>query len=171
MRNLLLGTSLIFASVTCFADLKYRMHTTGMPGPNQDKVVYVHGERVRTEDPQSGRVTIRQCDLQRTVELDANARSYRVIPILVKSADPPPQMFAATPAQSCKATPRREVEETGEVQQMFGMQAQRIRFFIYEDPVPDSCPEGRLRRSFLGQEREGWYVEVPPIPECPARIE
>ena len=139
--------------------------------PNQDKIVYVHGERVRTEDPQTGRVTIRQCDLHRTLELDAGGRTYRVLPIMAKPADPLPQTLAANQVQSCKATPRREVEETGEVQQMFGMEAQRIRFFIYEDPVPDSCPDGRLHRSFLGQERDGWYVEVPPVPECPARTE
>jgi len=54
---------------------------------------------------------------------------------------------------------------------MFGTTAEHIRFWIYLDPVPGSCPSDRQRPSFLSQERDGWYIEVPNFPECPARTE
>lgn len=130
--------------------------------------MYVHGQRVRTENSANARVTIRECDLERMLVLNTDRHTYRANPIPVKPSAAPPGMFAATEKPVCRATPRRQVEETGEVQQLFGMEAQHIRFWIYGDTVPGSCPDGAMHPSFLEQQRDGWYIAVPPVPECPA---
>lgn len=162
MRNLLLVGLLLIGSNVCFGDLKFRMQTTGDRG--RDRVVYVRGERIRTEDSETGRVSIRECDLHRTIQLDPGLKTYRVFPILPRPATSPATTVSASGTE-CKRTTRRELEETGEVKQMFGMQAQHLRVFVYQEP--GSCSDRPLREALL-QERDGWYIEIPPVPECPA---
>ena len=73
-----LVVALLLLSSICFADLKYRMHTAGRPVPTPDRIVYVRGDRIRTEFADSTRVNIRQCDLNRIVHLDPQAKTYRI---------------------------------------------------------------------------------------------
>lgn len=152
-----------------FSDVKFRIRTTGRDGTARERVVYIHGQRIRTEMP-NGRINIRQCDLHQFVRLNDKTKTFRVLPILEPPADLPPDPSQAEPAQ-CRVTPRRVVEDTGESQPMFGITAEHIRFWIYLDPVPGSCPSNQQRPSFLNQVRDGWYIEVPDFPECPARTE
>ncbi len=163
-----LAVASFLLSSFCFADLKYRMHTTGRPIPNSDTVVYVRGDRIRVEFPEAGRVNIRQCDLNRIVHLDPQAKTYRVQPIELRpdagEDDPAPN---AGPS-SCRMRTRREIEETGEFQKLLGFDAQHVRIFIYKDPIPESCPENQPLASVLVQQRDGWYIQVPWLPECPA---
>ena len=63
---------------------------------------------------------------------------------------------------------RKQIEETGEFQKLFGFDAEHIRVFFYMEPVPESCPQNQGLASTLVQEGDGWYVQVPPLPECPA---
>lgn len=166
MTARLLVASLLLPSF-CFADLKYRMHTTGRPVPNSDTVVYVHGDRIRVEFPDTGRVNIRQCDLNRVVHLDPQAKNYRVQQIEPRSEVNEDDSAASTGPSSCRMRTRREIEETGEFQKLFGFDAQHIRIFIYKDPVPETCPENQPLASILVQQRDGWYIQVPSLPECP----
>src|SRR5579871_1298271 len=80
--GIFMATRLVLASFLlssfCFADLRYRMHTTGRPTPTPDRIVYVRGDRIRTEFPDTGRVNIRQCDLSRIVHIDPQTKIYRV---------------------------------------------------------------------------------------------
>jgi len=170
--GILMAIRLVVASFLlsslCFGDLKYRMHTTGRPVPNSDTVVYVHGDRIRIEFPDTGRVNIRECDLNRIVHLDPQAKTYRIQQIEPRSElnedDSAPNMGPS----SCRMRTRREIEETGEFQKLLGFDAQHVRIFIYMDPVPESCPENRPLASILVQQRDGWYIQVPWLPECPA---
>lgn len=64
---------------------------------------------------------------------------------------------------------RREIEETGEFEKLLGFNVQHIRVFLYMEPVPESCPQTVRLTSTLTQERDGWYIQVPSLPECHAR--
>lgn len=167
MATRLVVASLLFSSF-CFADLKYRMHTTGRPAPNSDTVVYVHGDRIRIEFSETGRVNIRQCDLNRVVHLDPQAKTYRVQQIEPRSDSSDDDSAPNRGPSSCRMRTRWEIEETGEFQKLLGFDAQHIRIFIHKDPIPESCPENQPLASILVQERDGWYIQVPSLPECPA---
>lgn len=161
---------LLAASSICFADLKFRMRTTEEHGPSRDKIVYVQAQRIRTELPDAGRVTIRQCDLDRVLRLDPSSKTYSVLPIREKSDTPRPQTVSASGQPICRVRMRRQVEELSDVEQLFGLPAQHLRMWIYVDPVPDSCPGNARITSHLSAQREGWYLQVP-FPECPERSE
>lgn len=136
--------------------------------PNSHTVVYVHGDRIRVEFPDTGRVNIRQCDLNRIVHLDSQAKTYRVQPIEPRP-DAAEDDSAPNPgSSSCRMRTRREIEETGEFQKLLGFDAQHVRIFIYKDPIPESCPENQPLASILVQQRDGWYIQVPWLAECPA---
>ena len=166
VTRLILGC-LLFSSFG-FPDLRYRMHTTGRPAPPQDRIVYVRGDRIRTEFPDTGRVNIRQCDLNRIVHIDPQTKTYRI-----QRIDPRPEASEdesvpkAAPA-SCRMKLGKQVEETGEFEKFLGFDAEHIRVFLYMEPVPESCPENQSAPSTLVQQRDGWYIQVPWLPECPA---
>lgn len=136
--------------------------------PTSDTVVYVHGDRIRVEFPDNGRVNIRQCDLNRVVHLDPQTKTYRVQELEPEPEAAQDDSAPSTRPSSCRMKTRREVEETGEFQKLLGFDAQHVRIFIYKDPVPESCPENQPLASILVQERDGWYIQVPWLPECPA---
>jgi TonB family protein len=155
MRTVLATLLTISAGTTCFADLKF--HIIG----RDDRVVYVHGERIRTENPGNGEATIRQCDLGRTVQLDPTSKTYRVF-----SFTSAPQVGENTSVSDSglpRAGRRIELEEAG-AGEFQGKPAKHLRIFIYLVPRPS--PDHPNVRTALVQERDGWYVEIPPMPEC-----
>jgi TonB family protein len=167
MVTRLILACLLFSSFG-FADLKYRMHTTGRPVPTPDRIVYVRGERIRTEFPDTGRVNIRQCDLNRIVHLDLQTKTYRIQQIEPKPEASEDESVPNAGPSSCRMKLRKQIEETGEFEKLLGFDAEHIRVFLYMEPVPDSCPENQSAASTLVQQRDGWYIQVPWLPECPA---
>ncbi len=167
MATRLVVASLLLSSF-CFADLKYRMHTTGRPVPTPDRIVYVHGERIRTEFPDTGRASIRQCDLNRIVHIDQQTKTYRVQQIEPRPQASEDESVPNSGPSSCRMKLRKQIEETGEFQKLLGFDAEHIRVFLYMEPVPESCPENQSAASILVQQRDGWYIQVPWLPECPA---
>jgi TonB family protein len=157
---------LLFAA-SGFADLKYRIETTGRQVGDTDRIVYVHGQRIRTDALKSGRVSIRECDQNRIVRLDPASKTYRIVPILPRPEPAPPDPNSEQ--NGCRGTLRRQVEEVGDGT-VLGVHVQHMKIWIYSDPVPDSCSVPN-RRSFLAAVRDGWYLAVPDIPECPTRTE
>ncbi len=136
--------------------------------PNSDRVVYVHGDRIRVEFPETRRVNIRQCDLNRLVHLDPQTKTYRVQQLEPRADSNEDDSAPNTASSACRMRTRREIEEMGEFQKLLGFDAQHVRIFIYKDPIPESCPNNLPLTSILVQERDGWYIQVPSLPECPA---
>ena len=121
-----------------FADLKYRIQTTARQVGDTDRIVYVQGQRIRTDALKSRRVSIRECDLNRIVVLDPTKKTYRILPILPKPDVPSSQSSPESGEQVCRGTPRRQVEEVGDGT-MLGVPVQHMKIWIYSDPIPDSC--------------------------------
>jgi len=136
---------------------------------------YLQGARQRVEFP--GVVTLEQCDLKRTVMLNTAAKRYRVQPY--PEAAPPKPAAATTDvdpmaqmAQAMSASQKPQQRggvvtfattqvDTLERQQMFGLEARRIRTVIVKQPSPSACDKSPLRI-----EVDGWYVDLPDQAAC-----
>jgi hypothetical protein len=129
---------------------------------------YLQGARQRVEFP--GVVTLEQCDLKRSVMLNTTDKRYRVQPY----PEPAPAKAAGAEtdqmAQMMNAgqKPRGGVvtfttnlADTLERQQMFGLEARRIKTVIVKQASPSACDKSPLRI-----EVDGWYVDLPQQSAC-----
>ena len=135
---------------------------------------YLQGARQRVEFP--GVVTLEQCDLKRTVMLNTSAKRYRVQPYPEPSPSASPaaaevdQMALMAQAMSAGQKPQQRggvvtfttaLSDTLERQQMFGLEARRVRTVIVKQPSPSACDKSPLRI-----EVDGWYVDLPDQTAC-----
>lgn len=134
---------------------------------------YLQGPRQRVEFP--GVVTLEQCDLKRTVMLNTSAKLYRVQPYpepapATPAAAEPDQMAQLQQAMAAGQKPQQRggvvtfttaLSDTLERQQMFGLEARRIRTVIVKQPSPSACDKSPLRI-----EVDGWYVDLPDQTAC-----
>jgi hypothetical protein len=134
---------------------------------------YLQGPRQRVEFP--GVVTLEQCDLKRTVMLNTSAKLYRVQPYpepapVTPAATEPDQMAQLQQAMAAGQKPQQRggvvtfttaLSDTLERQQMFGLEARRIRTVIVKQPSPSACDKSPLRI-----EVDGWYVDLPDQTAC-----
>ncbi|HTD21343.1 MAG TPA: energy transducer TonB [Terriglobales bacterium] len=171
----LVAITVLMLSSSCFADLKYRIHLGGIT--NHDQIVFVQGQRIRQEDPNNPIVVIKQCDQLRTIRLNTEKKTYTITPITAPSQPAPPQSTDTAPQTApaatenhCTVQGKREVIEKKEHKQIFGRDARHIIFRERMEPG-GSCAADRKLASFVGWERDGWYAELPDLPECPATTE
>src|SRR5687767_8642863 len=137
---------------------------------------YLQGPRQRVEFP--GLVTLEQCDLKRSVLLNVDAKRYRVQPYpepapamaapAADAVDPQAAAMAQMTAHGQKPQQRGGVItfttnliDTLERQQMFGLEARRIKTVIVKQPGPGACDKSPLR-----VEVDGWYVDLPEQTAC-----
>lgn len=135
---------------------------------------YLQGARQRVEFP--GVVALEQCDLKRTVMLNTADKRYRVQPY-PEPAPPKPaaatdldQMAQMAQAMSASQKPQQRggvvtfattQVDTLERQQLFGLEARRIRTVIVKQSSPSACDKSPLRI-----EVDGWYVDLPDQTAC-----
>ena len=134
--------------------------------------MYLQGPRQRVEFP--GVVTIDQCDLKRSVMLNATAKRYRVMPYAEATAGPTPATSdpamaemgmspAGPPAQPRGGivTITTTLMDTLERQQMFGLEARRVKTVIVKQPSTSACDKAPLK-----VEIDAWYVDLPEQSAC-----
>ncbi len=152
-------------SSLCAGDVKYSVVTHGSL-PDHQETRYVKGQRVRVEFPDHRIVSIKQCDLSRTILIDPTNQTFNIQPIQPQSPAPEPRFEKQRLNCGGIVHVRHEVIETNEHQEMFGLDARRIVTRIHLEPEGGACMRGSLDE----QETEGWYVEMPPEPQCTARV-
>ncbi len=116
-------------------------------------------ERSVNQGPNGSTITLRQCDLKRTVTLNEQAQTYLV------SNDPQDENAAraaalATGAPAAevsggKITVTTTVTDTGERKVMYGYQARHLKAKVVEEPSSDAC--NQVRRSF---DIDGWFADI-----------
>lgn len=137
---------------------------------------YLQGARQRVEFP--GLVTLDQCDLKRSVMLNVEDKKYRVQPY----AEPPAATAAAAEpmdAQAAQAAqmaammgqaqkPRGGVvtftttlTDTLERQQLFGLEARRVKTVMLKQSSNTACDKSPLKI-----EVDAWYVDLPQQASC-----
>src|SRR5687768_16937725 len=154
-----------------------RMTTAYTQGAQvSQNTAYLQGPRQRVEFP--GVVTLEQCDLRRSVLLNVDAKRYRVQPY------PEPAPATAAPAADAldpQAAPMAQMMPQGqkpqqrggvitfstnlfdtlERQQMFVLEARRVKTVIVKQSSPSACDKSPLRI-----EVDGWYVDLPEQTAC-----
>jgi hypothetical protein len=175
MRLLHVLAVLLCAQAVALADLKVsrKMGAGGYGGG--ESTVYIKGQRQRTEMP--GIISIQQCDLRRTIQINDQTKKYLIMP------DDAGQPEASAPAAAAPQGPTQtrrgavvtvteSIVDTGERKQMFGYTARHIKTKNVIDAPPEACNPGHMET-----ESDGWYIDLaagfscdtdrPPTP--PAR--
>jgi hypothetical protein len=123
----------------------------------------IKGARTRdvNQGPGGAMVTLRQCDLKRTVTLNDQTQTYLV-------TNDPQDAAAARAAAMVTGAPVPEektgggkievtttITDTGERKQMFGYSARHLKAKIVETSSADAC--SKVNQTF---ETDGWYADV-----------
>ena len=169
LRTFALCAALLCASSAALADLKVKTKTT-MGGQTFEGTKLVKGSRQRTETNMGIRtVTIEQCDLRRTVQVNDAARTYFVTPFDDGSADAAPAAAGAPRAAASPGATRRggtvtfnvSSVDTGERKQMLGVTARHVKTTMSSESSPDACNKQDFK-----MEIDGWYIDLPEF-SCP----
>lgn len=133
---------------------------------------YLQAARQRVEFP--GVVMLDQCDLKRSVMLNASAKRYRVQPYPdASSAHAPAAVAADGPASQMMGNPRppqarggvvsftTTLTDTLERQTMLGLEARRIKSVVIKQATGNACDKSPLK-----MEIDAWYVELPLQSGC-----
>ncbi len=132
-------------------------------------MTYLQGPRQRVEFP--GVVSIDQCDLKRTVMLNDSAKRYRTMPY-AEPASQAASPVAADPVMASPAVPQpparggvitmtTSLTDTLERQQMFGLEARRVKTVIVRQASSNACDKTPLK-----VEIDAWYVDLPAQSAC-----
>jgi hypothetical protein len=163
-----------------------RIHTKLINGAQiSENSTYFRGVRQRFEFP--GITMINQCDLKRSVQL--NAASKQFIVVSTDSPTPPPAATPAAVADTPDAATQAQlaamsgrggrggppkpkggviaetitVTDTGERKELFGREARHIKTVLARQPGPNACESKTTR-----VETDGWYVDLPDHDVCPS---
>jgi hypothetical protein len=123
----------------------------------------IKGQRTRdvTQTPAGATVSLRQCDLKRTVTLNDQAQSYMVVndPQDAAAARAAAMVTGAPAPEEKKEGGRVEVSstitDTGERKQIFGLNARHLKTKVTEKSSDDAC--SKVDQTF---EVDGWYADL-----------
>ena len=113
-------------------------------GKHSSTTIYSNGTRLRYEYG-NGFILLRQCDLNRIVQIDEKARTYMTLP-----ADFP----AAVPVPADSPGAKMEVSDTNERKHIFGYQARHLKM------------TGTAGSKSERTETDGWYVDLKNLNSC-----
>jgi hypothetical protein len=158
------------AGATASADIKMKTKNTS-PGNTSEGTIYIKGARQRSNQSYGAgfeMVTITQCDLKRSVQINDKARTYMVTP-LVSESSATTTADKQTPNPSQPTTTRRggvvtyntTITDTGERKKMFGFTARHIKTSMAVESSPDACNPSRMR-----MEIDGWYIDLEFSFDC-----
>ena len=159
-------------------DIKIRQRMSTGNGPGAESLMYIKGQRMRTEMPGNvGFTTIVQCDLKRTLTINENTKSYLISP---NDGSGMPGMgegdggaVPGVPNTQPQAQPTRggivnitnTITDTGERKQMFGFTARRIKTSMVKTASPEACDKD------MKIETDGWYIDFQYAFECPGQTQ
>jgi hypothetical protein len=123
----------------------------------------IKGQRTRdvTQTPAGATVSLRQCDLKRTVTLNDQAQTYMVVndPQDAAAARAAAMVTGAPVPEEKKEGGRVEVNstitDTGERKQIFGLNARHLKTKVTQKSSDDACT--KVDQTF---EVDGWYADL-----------
>lgn len=109
-------------------------------------------ERIVTQSSSATSITIKQCDLQRTISVNEPMQAYFV------SADPQDDTLTSGAPGGAEAVifETSTVKDTGERKTMFGLPARHLRSAVTVRSSANACTQ--LNQHY---EVDGWYVDLP----------
>jgi hypothetical protein len=138
-------------------------------GPNtMTQQTMIKGERERTTmDSGAGQsvVTIRQCDLKRTLTLNDSRKTYLIQPDIEvesdsKAATSSPEETSASQSGGT-VTYVSSVKDTGERKKFHGYTAKHLKMTVLAEPSAKACSKAKQK-----YEIDGWYIDVEGQSTC-----
>jgi hypothetical protein len=115
-------------------------------------------ERIVSQSPTGATVTLHQCDLKRTVNINEQAQTYQIVSdaqdeAAVKAAN----VAAGTPDADSAGyiTETSAVTDTGERKPMYGFTARHLKIKVAVQSSKNACSQ--LNQSY---ELDGWYADL-----------
>lgn len=159
-------------------DVKIRQRMTTGGATGVESLLYIKGQRMRSEMPGSmGFTTIMQCDLKRTLTINEKTKTYMIVstdgsrtPTSVSTGEgdgggvPPNAQPQTTTSQP---QPRggivnitNTITDTGERKEMFGFTARHIKTSMVKTASPEACDKDSK------VETDGWYIDFQYSFDC-----
>jgi hypothetical protein len=153
-RNAFWFLLLLSAAVANSQDLRVKksINVDGKPVFTTEILIKGPREHIATQSPAGTLITLKQCDLKRTVTLNEDTQSFFV-------ADDP-QDEVATAAQPADASAyiaeTSVVKDTAERKPMFGLTARHLKTSVTVKSSENACT--KVNQKF---EVDGWYADLP----------
>ena len=142
-----------------------------MGGQEMQSTTMIKGLRERNETSMNvpgmpagmnmGQVTITECDLKRTIQINDRARKYMISPMDTDSGDSMgggdmgPSTGGGTSRRGGVVTMTINTVDTGERKEMFGFTARHLKQTMMTQSSPDACQQQNMKI-----ERDGWYINL-----------
>ncbi len=162
-------------AVATASDVRIRQKvTSGTSDKAMETVIYVKGARMRNEmlSGDMAMMTVRQCDLKRTIMINDKTKTYLITPDGTNATGQGGEsgsVSSASNAQQPTETRRggvvnvtSTVTDTGERKQMFGFTARHIKTSTVIEASPEACNKGTHK-----SETDGWYIDFQYDFDCP----
>jgi len=144
-------------------DFKITIKNT-VSGQNYQSTTMIKGKRERSESSaggmNTGSVSITQCDLRRTIQVNDSSRKYLITPMESDAGDV--NAGSASSSTSGGPTTRGGVVmmtvntiDTGERKELFGFTARHLKRSMTSQTSADACYQNQIR-----METDGWYINL-----------
>src|SRR5437660_1850702 len=155
-------------------DFKITIKTI-MAGMQTQSTTMIKGLRERSETNMAmggmnmSQVSITQCDLRRTIQINDRARKYMISPM---DSDESTASTTGTDAAAMSGPSRRggvvtmsvNTTDTGERKEMFGFTARHLKRTMMSQSSPDACAQQQMKI-----ETDGWYINLEYGLSCPTK--
>ena len=140
---------------------------TNVAGQDMQSTDMIKGLRERSENSMGGMnmgmVSVTQCDLKRTIQINDRARKYIITPMESDDSASGPSSGGGMNAPSSGGPARRggvvtmtvNTTDTGERKQMFGFTARHLKRTMISESSPDACQPQQMK-----METDGWYINL-----------
>ena len=154
-------------SITAFADVKVKSRQT-MSGQSTENTTYIKGKRSRTENNIGGTqmVTLTQCDLKRSVQLNPQTQVYIINSWENDTTTPTTTTQSGNTRTEVKKggviTTTVTTKDTGETKKMFGYTARHLIITTETEASPDACTPMKKSKMVT----DGWYIDAAFALDC-----
>jgi hypothetical protein len=154
-------------SITAFADVKVKSRQT-MSGQTTENTTYIKGKRSRTENNIAGNqmVTLTQCDLRRSVQLNPQTQVYIINSWENDTTVPTTTTQTGNTKTEVKKggviTTTVTTKDTGETRKMFGYTARHLVITTESEASPDACTPMKKSKMVT----DGWYIDAAFALDC-----
>src|ERR1044071_9078793 len=140
------------------ADVKIKAKST-QGSTVSEQTTYIKGRRQRTEMANGMMISVMQCDLQRSLQIMPQTKTYIVTPFNqpTQSADRPsnqPRAKETTTVRGGLITTTITTKDTGERKKIFGYPARHLIMTMTTDSSPDACNKIKSK-----MEVDAWYID------------
>ena len=154
-------------------DVKIRQRMSSGGATGMEMILYIKGQRMRSESGGMGFTTIQQCDLKRNLTINEKTKTYLVSPTDGMNPSMAVGDGGPAPAPAVQNQPQRggvvnitnTITDTGERKQMFGFIARHIKTSMVKTASPEACEKDAKI------ETDGWYIDFQYAFECPGQTQ